>query len=161
MHVLDPVECLYLSLMQRWQTTAPLDGHVGLLDGEPEENSQVARLAYVLKKIAIGQVDEAFARLERLTIKRDGSTHISRDRRRMRNPYPLLGDWYLEGCMSLQAKLEIIRRFRQLGLSPAIIRSVESFVADDTIDDYFPSRAEQEEIVRRLERQQAFENLGQ
>jgi len=151
MHVLDPVECLYLSLMHRWQTTAPPDHHTGRLDGEPEENSQVARLAYVLKKIAVGQVDETFASLEKLTLKRDGSSHISKDTRRMRSPYPLWDGWYLEGCMDLVAKLEIIRQLRQLGLSPAFVRSVESFVANDPIDRYLPSLQEQEEIIRRLE----------
>lgn len=156
MHVLDPVECLYLSLMQRWQTTAPPDHHTGLLDGEPAENSQVARLAYVLKKIAAGQVDETFARLERLTVKRDGSSHISRDKRRMRAPHPLYGDWWLEGCMSLATKLDIIRQLRQLGLSPAFVRSVESFVANEPIDRYFPSLQEQKEIVRRFERDDPF-----
>jgi hypothetical protein len=153
MHVLDPVECLYLSLMHRWQTTAPPDHHTGLLDGEPAENSQVARLAYVLNKIAVGQVDAMFARLEKLTVKRDGTSHISRDMRRMCNPYPLWDGWYLEGCMSLEAKLDIVRQLRQLGLSPTFVRSVESFVANEPIDRYFPSQQEQEEVIRRFERE--------
>lgn len=153
MHVLDPVECLYLSLMHRWQTTAPPDRHMGVLDGEPAENSQIARLAYVLNKIAIGQVDETFEKLERLTVKRDCSSHISRDTRRMRAPHPLHGDWYLEGCMSLLAKLEIVRQLRHLGLSRAFIQSVENFVANDGIDRYLPTHEEQQEIIRRFERQ--------
>ncbi len=39
MHLTEPVELLYLSLMLRWERSAPPDLHEGRLDGEPERNT--------------------------------------------------------------------------------------------------------------------------
>lgn len=155
MHVLDPIECFYLTYMRRWQITAPPDRHRGLLGGQPAENSQVARLACVINIVASAPVAKTFARLEHLTVKRDGSSYVSRDTSRMESPYPLWDEWFLEGCISLPQKLTVVRQLKQLGLSPAFIESAESFVANDDITRYFPTLDEQEEIVRRLERQQS------
>lgn len=47
----DPVEIFYLTLMHRWQETAPLDKHHDLLDGQPEQNSQDSRPAYELNRL--------------------------------------------------------------------------------------------------------------
>jgi hypothetical protein len=152
MHVRDPVECLYLSLMHRWQEAAPPDHHMGLLDGEPAENCQITRLAYVLMKVAVGQVHQTFSTLEQLTVRRDGRSHISRNRDRMESPYSLWDGWFLEGCVSLDQKRVIIRQLRQLGLTPTFVQAVEDFVAGKHIDRYFPTREEQEEIIRQYER---------
>jgi hypothetical protein len=149
MRLRDPVECLYLSLMHRWQVTAPPDHNWGLLDGEPVQNSQVARLAYVLKKVAVGQVEQVFRALEKLTRRRDGSSLISTQPARMESPYPLWDGWYLEGCISLEQKRTVVRQLRQLGLTPAFIDAVEDFVAGDNIDRHFPTPEEQAEMVRQ------------
>ena len=125
MRVRDPVELLYLGLMQRWTSTAPADGCHGALDGNPEQNSQVARLGYVLQKIAAGQVDKYFAKLEKLTRRRDGCSYVSKDSVRMKEPRLLWEGWYLEGCASLEQKRGIIRNLRQLGLSPSSIGIVQ------------------------------------
>ncbi len=153
MRLRDPVECLYLSLMYRWQKSAPPDHHTGRLDGEPTENCQITRLAYVLKKVAVGQVDATFCRLETLTVRRDGSSYISKRPNTMQSPYPLWDGWCLEGCASLDQKRLIIRQLRQLGLSPSFVESVEDFVAGEAIDRYFPTLAEQEEILQQIDTQ--------
>ena len=161
MRLSDPVEILYLGLMVRWQSTAPGDRKQGLLDGVPEVNSQMARLAYVLKKIAAGQVDITFSRLEALTGRRDGSAYISLQEKRLENPHALLGDWYLEGCTSLEQKRKIIRELKMLGLSPTFVRAVDDFVSAKPIDKYFPTNAEAERILRQIEaREQADNDLS-
>lgn len=45
---------LYLSLMWRWEKTAPPDGKKGLLDDKPESNTQISRMVYLLRKVASG-----------------------------------------------------------------------------------------------------------
>ena len=87
MRLRDPVEILYLALMHGWQSTAPGDKKHGTLDGMPEVNSQVARLAYVLNKIGAGQTKKIFSKLESLTERRDGSSHVSKHKERLENPY--------------------------------------------------------------------------
>lgn len=77
MRLRDPVEIVYLALMHRWQTTAPGDRKHGTLDGEPEVDSPVARLAYMLNKLAVGQTERVFRTLERLTVRRGVHTSLA------------------------------------------------------------------------------------
>ena len=151
MRLRDPVEILYLTLMHRWQSTAPDDRKQGLLDGVPEVNSQVARLAYVLTKIAAGQVERTLSKLEKLTGRRDGSSYITKHKQQLENPYALLDDWYLEGCTSLEQKRNIIRELKMLGLTPTFVRAVDDFVSAKPIDKYFPTNAEAEQILQQIE----------
>lgn len=150
MRLRNPVEILYLDLMHRWQSTAPGDGKHGTLDGMPEINSQVARLAYVLNKIGAGQIKKIFSKLESLTERRDGSSHISKYKEQLENPYPLLDGWYLEGCASLEKKHDLVRELRMLGVSPTFVRAVDDFVSGKSIDKYFPNDGELVEIVRQI-----------
>jgi len=155
MRVRSAVEVLYLSLMKRWHNTAPADRRYGSLDGKREQNSQEARLAYVLQKIGAGQVDRAFSTLSRLIERRDGGSYISKDGARMESPRPLWNGWFLEGCASMEQKRGIIRELKHLGLSPPFIEAVDDFVAGKDIEKYFPTDEEAEEIVRRIEEQEA------
>ena len=50
MRLIDPVEILYLVLMSLWEKSAPPNGKQGLLDGEPERNTQISRMVYLLRK---------------------------------------------------------------------------------------------------------------
>lgn len=152
MTIKDPVEILYLCLMYRWQKTAPPDRHYGTLDESPEQNSQVARLAYVLKKIAIGQIDRFFGELGKLTSRKDGSAYVLRQKTRLESPYPLWKGWYLEGCASLEQKRVIIRQLRQLGLSPTFVKAVDDFVSGDVIDRYFPTEKQEEMLISQLKK---------
>lgn len=155
MRVRSVVEVLYLSLMNRWQNTAPADRHYGSLDGKREQNSQEARLAYVLQKIAAGQVERAFSTLSRYTERRDGGSYISKDSVHMESPRPLWGGWFLEGCASMEQKSMIIRELKHLGLSPAFVEAVDDFVSGKDIEKYFPTDEEAQEMIRRIEAEEA------
>lgn len=97
----DTVEIWYLALMLRWEQKASPDRHEGLLGGKPARNTQVARMVYVLNMIATGQVDRTYKRLSQRMQRGDGKSYVSSNSDWMKEPYPLLGGWYLEGCMSL------------------------------------------------------------
>ena len=59
MRLKDPVEIFFLTLLLRWEKSAPPDKKQGLLDGEPERNTQMSRMAYVLNKVGAGAEDLA------------------------------------------------------------------------------------------------------
>lgn len=151
MRVQKPVEILYLALMKRWHDSAPADGHLGSLDGEPARNTQASRLAYVLQKIAAGQVQRAFSTLEFHTQRTDGVSHISMAKDMLRMPIPLWDGWFLEANMSMEDKRDrVIRNLRHLGLSPAFVRATEDFVEGKSVEPYFPTEEEEQLILERL-----------
>src|SRR5437867_1017338 len=115
MHLKDPVELLYLSLMLRWELSAPPDKHEGVLDGETERNTQISRMAYALQKIAAGNVERTFQTLARYTRRNDGESYISKDASWMKEPYPLWDGWYLEGCTSLVQKQSFLQYLTKVG----------------------------------------------
>jgi hypothetical protein len=141
--------------MKRWHLSAPADGHYGELDGVREQNSQEARLAYALQKVAAGQVERAFSTLSQCAQRRDGGSYISKDRERMTSPRPLWNGWYLEGCASLEQKRTIIRSLKHLGLSPGMVAAVDAFVSGEDIDKYYPTDEEAEEMIRQAELREA------
>jgi hypothetical protein len=150
-YVTNTVELLYLSLMQRWEKSAPPNRHKGYLDGMPANNSQTARFAFVLKKIALGSEERTYQLIARRTRRRDGHSYVSRDASWMISPYPLSNGWHLEGCTNLDnQKLAFTECLNELGLSATFIAAVDAFVAGNSIADYLPNAAEQEEIVVRL-----------
>ena len=133
-----PVEMLYVALMMRWQNDAPADGHMGSLDGISARNTQKARLAYVLDKIAVGNVDDFYVALSKLATRSDGESYISLRSNWMNDPIPLLGGWFLEGCMSMEQKRQsIILPLVHLGFSAAFRAAFEDFVEGREIDKYF------------------------
>lgn len=158
-YVRNTVELLYLGLMLQWERTAPLDRHKGLLDGVPAVNSQTARLAYVLNKIAAGAVERTFQRLAcaRSLRRKDGYSYISKEPGFMKEPYPLHKGWYLEGDVSLKQKQGFIQHLADLGLSPTFVASIDDFVAGKTILQYMPTDEEQAEIERELRERGEFD----
>jgi hypothetical protein len=150
-HLTNTVELLYLSLMLRWERTAPPDRHKGLLDGHPEFNSQTARFAYVAKKIAAGMDEKVYKTFERYTRRDDGRSYISRDHSWMNGAYSLSSGWYFEGCTSLEQKQQCIRCVTRLGLSPLFERCFDDFVAGRSVADYIPTLEEQDAILKSLE----------
>jgi hypothetical protein len=151
----DPVEILYVALMYRWEKNAPPDRHAGFLDGEPARNTQIARLVDVLNKIAAGNDERTFSTLAQHSRRNDGRSYISKDKSWMEQPCPLSAGWFFEGCTSLIQKQEIIRQFTKLGLSPAFAACVDDFVAGRTIVDYFPTEAEDREILAKIQASEA------
>lgn len=150
MRVTNPVEILYLSLMHRWQRTAPIDRHEGLLDGKPARNTQTARLVYVLQKIAAGNVEHVYSALARHTRRNDGESYISKNSSWMENPFPLGDGWFFEGCTSLAQKHFVVQQLSTFGLSGAFGQAVEDFVAHKPIEQYFPSEEEEEQILTKI-----------
>jgi hypothetical protein len=149
-HLTNTVEILYLSMMLRWERTAPPDRHKGLLDGVPEFNSQTARLAYVLKLIALGTENRVYRIFERFTRRDDGSSYISQDKSWMNSHYPLSSGWYFEGCTSLEQKQQCIRCVTQIGLSALFERCFDDFVAGRSVANYMPTTEEQIAILESL-----------
>ena len=150
MRVTEPVEILYLSLMHRWQRTAPPDRHEGLLDGEPARNTQTARLIYVLQKIAAGNAERVYSTLARYSRRNDGQSYVSKDPSWMEQPFPLGDGWFFEGCTSLVQKHSVVHQLSKLGLSGAFGQAVEDFVAHKPIEQYFPTEAEEEQILAKI-----------
>lgn len=150
MCITDPVEGVYLLLMIRWQRHAPPDGHQGLLDGEPERNTQISRMVYVLQKIAIGHGDQVYQALAKHTRRDDGNSYISKDPSWMIEPRSLDEGWFFEGCTSLIQKQWILQQLTRVGLSHTFINCADDFVANNSVEKYFPSPEEAEEIVSRL-----------
>jgi len=150
-HITDPVELVYLSLMLRWERTAPPDRSGGLLDGKPARNTQTARLAYVLQKVAVGLREEPFATLARYSRRKDGESSVSRNPATMIQPHALTDGWYVEGCMNLQQKQMFLQNITRLGLSSAFAACLDDFVAGKSVEDYLPTEEEQVEILRKID----------
>jgi hypothetical protein len=150
-HIKDVVEILYLSLMLRWQRTAPPDRHAGLLDDKPERNTQTSRLAYAIMKIAAGNEVRTYNLLATHCRRKDGKSYFSKDFSWMIEPYPLTQEWYFEGCTSLIQKQSFIQHLTKLGLSPVFIACMDDFVANKDVQNYLPTIEEQDEILREIE----------
>jgi hypothetical protein len=157
MHIKDPVEILYLALMLRWERTAPPNNKQGLLDGEPERNTQVSRTAYILQKVAACNPERTYSLLARYTRRNDGESYISKDASWMTGPYELKDGWYFEGCTSLEQKQSILQHLTKLGLSGTFAACADDFVAGKSVEKYLPTDDEQEEILRKI---QAHEQAG-
>ncbi len=153
----DPVEILYLTLMYRWETSAPPDRGVGLLDGSPERNSQISRMVYLLRKIAAGDTVRVYSSLAQSTRRKDGHSYISDDPVWMENPAELGYGWYFEGGTSLVQKQDILQALRKLGLSAPFIACADNFVAGRSVLDCFPTEEEEQKILARLKDQQSDE----
>lgn len=133
--------------MLRWERQAPLPGKYGILDGEKRQNSQYARLAYILSKIAAGNDEHVYNTLKRYTGRQDGETYFSKDPSWMTTPVLLTAGWYMEGCASGNQKLAtFIPPLRQLGLSPTFLEAVSAFVEGNSIHPYMPSAEELDKI---------------
>lgn len=149
-YIKNTVELLYLSLMLRWERTAPPDRHRGLLDGVPEGNTQTSRFAYVLRKIAAGSEDWFYPALSERTRRNDGRSYVSKDASWMIEPYPLSSGWFFEGCTSLPQKQSFVQELTKLGFSPVFVSCLDDFVAGKSVEAFMPSPEEQEGIVQDL-----------
>ncbi len=155
-----PVEILYLRLLERWQDTAPEDGKQGLLGGEPERNSQMLRMVYLLEKVASGDDENIFQTLSRYTCRDDGESYISRNFAWMKQPKEIYNGWYFEGCTSLQQKQFILQNLTKVGLSPEFVACADDFVAGKTINTYYPTREEMIEINEEVRIKEAQDELS-
>lgn len=156
MRLREPVEFLYLALMQRWERSAPPDKHQGFLDGEPERNTQISRFAYVITKVAAGNVERTFCSLRDSTKRNDGESYVSKNASWMKEPYPLHSGWYFEGCCNLEMKKEFLGHLLHLGLSRGFIECARDFVEGKSVEKYLPTPEEEDEVIKRyLAREEA------
>ena len=65
-------ECLWLALMLRWENVGVPDQASCTLDGKPAINSQIGRMAYILRKIGAGVDGGRFQTLAVHTRRRGG-----------------------------------------------------------------------------------------
>lgn len=146
----NTVEILYYSLMVKWERTAPEVRHKGYLDGCPASNTQIERFAFILKKMAVGSVDDVLNGLAVHCQRNDGKSYISKDYKWMEDPVQLLGGWFFEGCTSMEQKSSIVQSLTKIGFSQAITDCVEYFVAGKSILDFSPSNAEITKMLHRM-----------
>jgi len=79
-------ELLWLALMLRWENAGVTDGVSCTLDGEPAKNSQIERMAYVLRKLSTSADGGRFQTLAVHTRRQDGGSYISKDTSWMKEP---------------------------------------------------------------------------
>jgi len=145
----DGVYRLYMALMLRWGKSAPPDKHEGLLDGKLARNTQITRMAYILRKIATIEKSEGrciYQFISKQTVRRDGNSYISKETSWMEDPHPLSDGWFFEGCTSLEQKQGILRHLARWGLPRALVNCIEDFIAGKSIENYMP-RKEGEEVL--------------
>lgn len=127
-------ELLYLALMLRWenvQNARVPDGDRCTLDGEPAINSQIERMAYILRKIGAGADEGRFQTLRVHTPRQDGGFYISKDSSWMKEPKDIGDGWFFEGCTSLRQKRDILGALSKVGYSTPFVECCEEFVAAD------------------------------
>lgn len=155
MRLKDPVEILFLGYLLRWEHTSPPDKKQGLLDGEPERNTQMSRMAYVLNKVGVGVEDKYFRKLAvGASWSKPGGKFLDKNNEHMENPHPLNEGWWLDGCASLERKLEMMQDLTKLGLSPSFTKCACDFIAGNSVESYLPTKEEQDEIVRRIRKEE-------
>lgn len=131
------IEMLCLGLMRHWQHSAPADNHQGILDGREIRNTQVARLVFILEKIAAGNVEHVYSTLCTHAQRRDGESYISKNPTWMTQPISLSGGWYIEGCMSLaQKKDNIIQKLEKLGFTKNFRAAIDCFIENKPVANY-------------------------
>jgi hypothetical protein len=126
------IEMLHIIGMGMWEATAPPPGTHGSKGGVWMENSQQARLQFLLQAMGTHDPDRVYRVLER-------RTHYSRTdtssvmKVRPNQSLLLNNNWYLDTCLSLPQKLEIVEALKYLGYSRNFVETAKRFVAGEPI----------------------------
>ncbi len=142
-------EVLWLALMLRWENVGVPDGVSCTLDGEPAINSQIERMAYVLRKLGIGA--DVFRTLAVHTRRQDGRSYISKDSSWMKEPKDIGDGWFFEGCTSLRQKHDVLSALSKIGYSTPFVESCEEFVAGKSVRRFLPTEKEMERMLAEPE----------
>lgn len=126
------LEMLHIIGMNKWESTAPSPGKVGLYGEVELENSQQARLRYLLQGIGIIDPEKTYSTLA-LKTRNDRNMDSKITASRPAQGLPLWGRWYLDCCLNLGQKLEIVRALRYIGYSQRFIEIAKRFVAGQPI----------------------------
>jgi hypothetical protein len=126
------MEMLHIIGMGMWESTAPPPGKHGSKGGVWMENSQQARLRFLLQGVGVHAPDAVYSVLERRThYSRTGNSSITTVR-----PAQFLtlhDSWYLDTCLSLPQKLEVVDALKQLGYSRDFVETAKRFVAGEPL----------------------------
>jgi len=126
------LEMLHIIGMGKWESTAPPPGKFGLYGEEEIENSQQARLRYLLEGIGLIDPEKTYSTLA-VKARNDRSINSKITANRPAQGLPLLGRWHLDCCLNLGQKLEIVRALRYIGYSQRFIKIANRFVAGQPI----------------------------
>jgi hypothetical protein len=132
--------------MLRWENADVPDGASCTLDGKPAINSQIERMAYILRKLGAGDGDGRFQTLAVHTRRRDGRSYISKDRSWMQEPVDIGDGWSFEGCTNLPQKRDILRALSKIGYSTPFVECSEEFVAGKSVRGFLPTKEEAERM---------------
>lgn len=126
------LEMLHILGMGKWESTAPTPGRFGSKGGVWMENSQQARLQFLLQGVGVHDPDAAYSVLEQRThYSRTDTSSITKAR--PAQSLTLNDSWYLDTCLSLPQKLEVVDALKHLGYSRDFIETAKRFVAGEPL----------------------------
>jgi hypothetical protein len=126
------IEMMIIIAMEKWHATAPKPGQYGCKGDKWLENSQQVRLQYLLQLIGATDSDRIYGVIELKT--RRSSTHESSVTSiRPAQPLTLNDHWYLDGCLNLGQKLDVVSALIHLGFSGNFLAMAKNFVAGDPL----------------------------
>lgn len=129
---MDSIEMLLVFCMGKWESTAPPPGRKGIYRGVEMENSQQARLQHLLDLIGFIDADRTYSTLAVRTRRpRTGDSIITTNK--PEHALPLKGRWYLDSCLDLERKLDVVDALWHVGYSREFIEGARRFVAGTPI----------------------------
>ena len=129
------IEMLHILALGKWESTAPAPGRTGMRNGLPLENSQQARLHYLLAGIGVINSEQTYSTLAVKTRNQKGDTDSKITTRKPEQGLALNGRWYLDCCLNLAQKLEVVDALNHLGYSRKFIKIAECFVEGRPISE--------------------------
>ena len=129
------LEMIHIFGMAKWESTAPEPGTVGLRGGSSLVNSQQARLQFLLENVGVSNPEQAYSTLALKTRNYKGNGDSKVTTKKPAQGLPLLGSWYLDSCLSLPQKLEIVDTLRHLDYSARFVEIARKFVAGKPISE--------------------------
>lgn len=129
------IEMLHILALGKWESTAPAPGRTGTRGGLPLENSQQARLHYLLEGIGAINSEQTYSTLAVKTRNQKGDTDSKITTRKPEQGLSLTGSWYLDCCLNLGQKLEVVDALKHLGYSRRFINIAKCFVEGRPISE--------------------------
>lgn len=121
------LEMILIIAMGNWESTAPPPGRMGIYRSTKLRNSQQARLQYLLKRIGTGNLEKNYSTLAVKT-----RNHKTMDSKVTNNKpaqgLPLNEHWYIDCCLNLSQKIEIVEKLEYLGYSRDFVEIAKRFV---------------------------------
>ncbi|MCX7194014.1 MAG: hypothetical protein NTY60_10420 [Proteobacteria bacterium] len=122
------IEMLHILALGKWESTAPELGMTGVRNGISLKNSQQARLHYLLEGIGVINSEHTYSTLAVKTRNPKGNTDSKITKRKPEQGLALNGRWYLDCCLNLGQKLEVVDALSHLGYSRGFIKIAKFFV---------------------------------